>query len=373
MPRSRVAFLATVGLLVVGCATSPSTSGAPPSSSQPSTTAGAASSGPTQPAGLSLTGRISFTRDDQLVLMDADGSHLATVPDAVLADTPADWSADGAHLTFHRYLTSFTIDLYRIDADGSHIAQLTSLPDAEVGGYWSPDGTRIAFDYRQRDESSNVFTMNADGSQSHQITSGADFESWFNGWSPDGSRILVVTHEPGPREMWLMNPDGSGKTKVIADLGTFQDEQAQWSPDGTAILFVRTDYDHGIKSQLYTVRPDGTDLVQLTDFPNGVGNAQARWSPDSSRIVFIATDPGIHVMNRDGSGLVTIGDVLTQLTWPTWSPDGSLILCVRLGRADPATGFADGDLVVVRPDGTGLTELTTGPTNDQEPTWAPRP
>jgi Ca2+-binding RTX toxin-like protein len=62
-------------------------------------------------------------------------------------------------------------------------------------------------------------------------------------WSPDGSHIAFTGYfdickndSGGASDIWVMNPDGSGKTDLFSDQGT-PDEMPSWSPDGSAIVF----------------------------------------------------------------------------------------------------------------------------------------
>ena len=50
---------------------------------------------------------------------------------------------------------------------------------------------------------------------------------------------------------------------------------------------------------------------------------------------------------------------------PSWSPDGTRIAFVS-DRTDP-----HGDVFVMNADGTGITQLTSGPEYDSSPQWSP--
>lgn len=51
---------------------------------------------------------------------------------------------------------------------------------------------------------------------------------------------------------------------------------------------------------------------------------------------------------------------------PAWSPDGT-----QLMFQSDRSGQGDWDIYLVRWDGSGLTQLTSGPDTDQDPTWSP--
>ena len=48
-----------------------------------------------------------------------------------------------------------------------------------------------------------------DGAQAQQITDGSSI-AWNSHWSPDGRRIAFT----GRMEVWVMNPDGSGRRQI---------------------------------------------------------------------------------------------------------------------------------------------------------------
>ena len=54
-------------------------------------------------------------------------------------------------------------------------------------------------------------------------------------WSPDGGRIAFDSLRDGNGEIYVMNADGSGQTRLTDDPGF--DGSASWSPDGSRIAF----------------------------------------------------------------------------------------------------------------------------------------
>ena len=99
---------------------------------------------------------------------------------------------------------------------------------------------------------------------------------------------------------------------------------------------------------LYVVNPDGSGKRRVVET---AGHATPSWSPDGRRIVFqTRSGPGLTVVNADGSGQqrLTIGN------HPAWSPDGQRI---AFGRA-PTTSNADWDIFVMNADGTEQHNVT---------------
>lgn len=81
-------------------------------------------------------------------------------------------------------------------------------------------------------------------------------------------------------ELWVMNGDGSGQTRVCNCSGV---KRPVLSPDGTRIAFA-------LGANIYTVKTDGTELMSLTG--NLGDNYYPTWAPDSSEIAFVSDREG---------------------------------------------------------------------------------
>ena len=100
----------------------------------------------------------------------------------------------------------------------------------------------------------------------------------------------------------------------------------------------------------------------------------ARRLPDNGKIAFLGGDqPGsffghsdIYVMNPDGTDLtqLTTGDF--RYLQPDWSPDGAMLAAVRTGGE-----FPPWFIVTMNADGSDLRQLTSGTALDTTPAWAP--
>jgi len=88
----------------------------------------------------------------------------------------------------------------------------------------------------------------------------------------------------------------------------------------------------------------------------------------------------IYTIGADGKGLRLVYRAPSRWPFgasqPRWSPDGALILfsefCWIAGEGcPPGTPKTGAHLFTIRPNGTGLMELTHGSMNELFPTWSP--
>ena len=121
-------------------------------------------------------------------------------------------------------------------------------------------------------------------------------------FSPDGSRIAFVSQRDGNAEIYVMNADGTGTTRVTNDPLT--DGRPTFTADGQALVFHSPRA--GGKQQIWAVNVDGTGggAGGLTQLTRDSVNASPSVSPDGQTIAYVSTrnkDSDIWLMARDGS------------------------------------------------------------------------
>ena len=182
----------------------------------------------------------------------------------------------------------------------------------------------------------------------------------------ENGKIAFVGVQDNSYQIFAVNSDGSGVTNLTNLSGMTHTDPA-WSPDGTKIAFRRDQPD----ADIFAANADGTGATNLTNQP-GVDGEPA-WSPDGRKIAFVTdrdadkvnwdSNYEIYLINADGSNPTRLTSRPSADVDPAWAPDGTKIAFA---------GYQDGDysIFTVKPDGTGLTRLTSG-TGDYEPAWSP--
>jgi Tol biopolymer transport system component len=173
--------------------------------------------------------RIAFTRGSTLYLMNADGGGLTPVPAAGSAASP-DWSPNGSTLAFTCQVDDGNDDICVMNADGSGLVRLTADTARDVRPAWSPDGSRIAFVTTRYSGSQELALMNADGSAVTRLAPGTG--GIQPAWSADGTKIVYTAFTCSiyagctMHGLFMMNADGSGSTQITSG----RDVGAAWRP-----------------------------------------------------------------------------------------------------------------------------------------------
>jgi hypothetical protein len=190
-----------------------------------------------------------------------------------------------------------------------------------------------------------------------------------------GGKIAFLSdrdREPGLPDIYLINPDGSGLTRVTTDLKMASamanslldlEDRFNWSAVQRKFFYANN------SGELYSVNADGSGETLVAE---GVGRFDP--SPDGQTIVFEVlpafTSSEIAIMNTDGTGKTILTDKNTRQILgvasdsislsPIWSPAGSQIAF-----------YLQGSLALMNPDGSAPVSLTP-PFTVMEPfIWSP--
>jgi Tol biopolymer transport system component len=200
-----------------------------------------------------------------------------------------------------------------------------------------------------------IYVIASDGSGETNITHNAKANDSPD-WSPDGTRVAFSTNRDGNWELYVMNADGSGATRLTRNRSA-DDAAPAWSPDGTKIAF-HTDRDGNY--EIYVMNADGTGQTNLTKEVQS-DDVSPSWAPDSSRIVF-GSEGDLYVVRADGSEQTRLTSGSSYDFFPDWSPDGSKIALVsRVNNR----AFID----VINADGSGRTRFSHGGA-EYQPKWS---
>jgi Tol biopolymer transport system component len=263
-----------------------------------------------------LFGRIAYSsRSGDIWVMNANGTCRHQVSHSGAGnDFDPSWSPDGKHLVFRTSRGHYLPDEYGTGLEGLFTIDVAGTNEREIepptGGMfadWSPLGDKIAFSgLRAGQQYDTLFLMNPDGSGVHDL--GAPRVGEGAVWSPDASEIEYGAHNgDGNWAVWSTNADGSGHRqlthpRLVFPAGSRGDNQGPWSPNGKRIAY--SHWQPGGR-QVWIMDADGSHQHRVTHWRGGDG--PIAWLPNG-RIVFAhfrGNEPRPHWywMKPDGTGI----------------------------------------------------------------------
>jgi Tol biopolymer transport system component len=356
-----------------------------------------------------------------------DGSNLERLTDAPAFDDQGCLSPDGTRLVFISTRSTKHAHIWLLDLKTKALKSLTAGSGSNFRPTWSPDGQWIAFSSDrnmsiQRTagqfellQAASVYVMRADGSALRKLSDASKFAGSPK-WSPDGKRVIFyemeikdtylarrlgrgvpiesqiasvdiatgarVEHTSGPGvkvSPQFLAAERIGyllKTGPQAGLAMTSGEQCtpgqmrspSWSPDGKWVVYHKWSYGGRRQNDsLFSLDPE-FELAYSDPFP--AFSHDGKKLAVSNRGTGPGSIPSISVMNPDGTDTKRIfNQEAGQALMPEWSPKDDWIVF--------GTGFYFFDrdkparIMLLRPDGSQLREITKGPVNSGFASWSP--
>jgi Tol biopolymer transport system component len=281
------------------------------------------------------------------------------------------WSADGKRLVFDRYLGAWPPYGYTWSRDSRYRVLRTGIFPS-----FSPRGDRLVENNGPAGAAHNSILMVSSNGSSTVLFDDPLRNSLAPKWSPTGDQIVFAIGEflqtLAGRESLTSHlaliPASGGAVKELPAAGEHVGFPS-WSPDATKVVYANFDTAHrglrifDLKSQHVTQLTTGPDT-----FP--------AWSPNGDRIAFTSNrdaDYEIYTVRPGGGGLTRLTRSPGNDAHPTWSPDGEWIAFAsnRTGFKDETPGMSDGEIFVMRADGSDPRQLTENASEDGTPAWRP--
>lgn len=190
--------------------------------------------------------RVTFTPDGQkllystytgayhdLCLEGIDGTGKTILSNLTYDDTHGVVSPNGQKIVYvSQGVGALNNEIWTCDIDGSNRDQISVSPNDKWEPSWSPNSQKVTYAELLSMDVACIMLVNADGTNPFCLTDSTATD-YSPKWSPDGKRIVYISASSrvdATSELFIMNPDGSGKLQLTHTLGAGSVYEPSWSP-----------------------------------------------------------------------------------------------------------------------------------------------
>ncbi len=282
------------------------------------------------------------------------------------------WSSDGKRLVFDRYLGTWPPYGYAWSRDSRYRVLRTGIFPS-----FSPRGDRLVENDGPAGAAHNSILIVSSSGSSSVLFADPMRNSLAPKWSPNGDQIVFAIGE------FLQTLAGrenltSHLALIPVSGGAIQELPAAGEHVGFPELVAGRD-----EGRVCRLRPraPGTPDLRAQDAARDAAYDGARHVPglvagpaigSRSRAIVTATTRSTPC-GRGGGGLTRLTTSPGNDAHPAWSPDAQWIVFAsnRTGFKDETGGMSDGEIFVMRADGSDVRQLTENAFEDGTPAWRP--
>jgi TolB protein len=249
-------------------------------------------------------------------------------------------------------------EIVMADYDGTGATPVTRNNSINLMPMWSPDARSLAYTsfVQGYPDLYRAFPFERRPAQTLAAFSGINSSP---AWSPDGKLLAMTLSKDGNPEIYVLTVATGTLRRLTRHAGI--DTEPTWSPTGREMAFIS---DRSGVPHLYVMDAEGANVRPLTTSGR---HTQPRWSPKGDMIVYTqrAGTHDIWGVNADGSNPRRLTSGPGDNQGPTWAPNGRHLMFQsnRLG------GWQIFSMLL---DGSAQTPVTRGTAESTSPTWSPR-
>ena len=200
----------------------------------------------------------SLAAPERLCVRNADGTGFTVLSNTFATDITPSWSHDSREIAVTSFTPGASTSIVIIHVDGGgRFPYLIGIGGTNPD--WSPDDSKLVFEMNN-----SIWTSQFLGANLRLTNATGDSRPHY---SPDGTKIVFQSTRDGQAEIYVMNADGSGQTRLTNNPAW--DTAPSWSPDGAKILFTSL-RDNPMSPSLYLMNADGSGQTRITTGSDGV-------------------------------------------------------------------------------------------------------
>lgn len=264
-------------------------------------------------------------------------------------------------------------EIFVMNLDGSGQKNITNSKGVDWVYYSYGDKLYFVSDRDSKPRKYFLYEMDSDGQNVRKISQFLVEDSWVSS-RKQGKELVVSSPKDGKRhELYIIDRNGTQLKRLTND--DIYDSDPAFSPDGKKVVFrsKRSGVD-----ELWIMDEDGSNLRQLTFYPKDEKYEDDRfyhasapfWEPNRNLISFGSKRKGnynIFTIKPDGTGLKQLTHGTFDELWHAWSPDGKWIVY------DGTNQEGNYDIYLMRADGSARKQLTTDKRYEQAPVFVRAP
>jgi len=246
----------------------------------------------------------------------SQGQTLTRLTYSAGTDAYAAWSPDGRQIAFTSNRNGNN-EIYVMDANGSNVVNLTNNPASDQHPSWSPDGQWIVFS-TNRDGNDEIYVMAKDGTQLKNLTNNPSSDTMpcygiLGSYLDQKVVIAFVSNRNGNNDIYVMTPDGGNIVNLTNNPAN------DFAPVISASGMIAFTSNRSGNNDIFTMNADGTNVTNLTN--NSANDSFPTYSPDNAWIAFSSDRDGnseIYIISANGQNYYNFTRNPGQDFLPAW-------------------------------------------------------
>lgn len=253
------------------------------------------------------------TGKKELYLADADGQGVVPLTKDNSISVAPNWSRDGRQIAYTSYLKRFP-DIFLLDVASGARRRLAGFPGLNTGAAFSPTGREVAL-ILSKDGNPELYVMNTDGGGLTRLTRTLKSAEASPTWSPDGSQIAYVSDQAGSPQIYVL-PRAGGAPRRLTSRGS-----QNVAPDWGANNMIAYSSLFGGRWNVCIMNPATLEVKQIT-----AGDADYEdpsWAPNGRHLAAgrsIRYASKVYLLDTMGDPPLALTDLPGDWSSPAWAP-----------------------------------------------------